>query len=62
MQESEYNDGDSNMRRRFAEQTKKFWQESKQKEDTDRPSTREDRSCQIEEEFQNLDGSSSTEI
>ena len=41
MTQSEYNDGDWNMRRRFAEQTKRFWKESKQKEDTDQPSTQE---------------------
>ena len=35
MQKSKYDDGDWNMRRRFAEQTKWFWEESKQKEDTD---------------------------
>ena len=41
MTQSEYNDGDRNMRQRFAEQIKRFWKESKQKEDTDRSSTRE---------------------
>lgn len=35
MQKSKYDDGDWNMRRRFAEQTKWLWEESKQKEDTD---------------------------
>jgi hypothetical protein len=41
MQKSEYDDGDWNMRQRFAEQTKWFWKESKQKEDTDSLRTEE---------------------
>ncbi len=35
MQKNEYADADSNMRWRFAEQTKRFWEESGKKEDAE---------------------------